>query len=182
MGLTIDHIDIVTHQYYHIWDTIDVDNTSVTCNKQFIWYVPTQPSNCQDRLPGVELHPMDYADWTYSPSHSIDHCAWLSRRSLYVHLAVWHTSLFGCQMPNPKSFPSSKRGSKGVSAKDWELCITEWSQNRHYFGMKTITSFFHLSYHPYHVSYTNKADYHEYNEIEVDLCFVSIQSYAYSLW
>ena len=129
MGLTIDHIDIVTHQYYHIWDTIDVDNTSVSCNKQFIWYVPTQPSNCQDRLPGVELHPMDYADWTYSPSHSIDHCAWLSRRSLYVHLAVWHTSLFGCQMPNPKSFPSSKRGSKGVSAKDWELCPTHVSWN-----------------------------------------------------
>ena len=22
---------------------------------------------------------MDYADWTYSPSHPIDHCAWLSR-------------------------------------------------------------------------------------------------------
>ena len=121
MGLTIDHIDIVTHQYYHIWDTIDVDNTSVSCNKQFIWYVPTQPSNCQEGLSGVEPHPMDYADWTYSPSHPIDHCAWLSRKPLYVHLAVWHTSLFGCQMPNPKSFPSSKRGSKGVSAKDWEL-------------------------------------------------------------
>ena len=133
MGLTIDHIDIVTHQYYHIWDTIDVDNTSVSCNKQFIWYVPTQPSNCQDRLPGVELHPMDYADWTYSPSHSIDHCAWLSRRSLYVHLAVWHTSLFGCQMPNPKSFPSSKRGSKGVSAKDWELWLFWFGQKSSYF-------------------------------------------------
>lgn len=22
---------------------------------------------------------MDYADWTYSPSHRVDHCAWLSR-------------------------------------------------------------------------------------------------------
>ena len=130
MGLTIDHIDIVTHQYYHIWDTIDVDNTSVSCNKQFIWYVPTQPSNCQEGLPGVEPHPMDHADWSYSPSHPIDHCAWLSRKPLYVHLAVWHTSLFGCQMPNPKSFPSSKRGSKGVSAKDWELWTAQPDQNR----------------------------------------------------
>ena len=148
MGLTIDHIDIVTHQYYHIWDTIDVDSTSVSCNKQFIWYVPTQPSNCQDRLPGVELHPMDYADWTYSPSHSIDHCAWLSRRSLYVHLAVWHTSLFGCQMPNPKSFPSSKRGSKGVSAKDWELWYkVGWFSSDPYISLRLLWSVLIITYH-----------------------------------
>ena len=140
MGLTIDHIDIVTHQYYHIWDTIDVDTTSFSCNKQFIWNAPTQPNNCQDRLSGVKLHPMDYADWTYSPSHRVDHCAWLSRVitiHAFVHLAVWHTSLFGCQMPNPNSFPSSKRGSKGVSAKDWELCclLKKWNWDEIGHGM-----------------------------------------------